>query len=45
MKKILIALSVIVLAAGCRSVAPEMDSSDFVSIGEEITDLILEIRY
>ena len=45
MKKILIALSVIVLAAGCRSVAPEMDSSDFVSIGEEIPDLILEIRY
>ena len=45
MKKILIALSVIVLAAGCRSVTPEMDSSDFVSIGEEIPDLILEIRY
>ena len=41
---IIAALAAALVSCGGK-IVPEMDSSDFVSIGEEIPDLILEIRY
>lgn len=39
-------LIICLVAISCsRKTAPEMDSSDFVSIGEAIPDVLLEIRY
>ena len=46
MKKILVSIALLSALVSCgRTVAPEMDSSDFTSIGEAIPDVILEIRY
>ena len=47
MKRLLIALSLLPLAAACshRATAPEQDRSDFVEIQQVIPSAILEIRY
>ena len=46
MKKLLLLAAVCAALVSCGGrTAPEMDSSDFVNIAEEIPDLILEIRY
>lgn len=46
MKKFLFVLAICIAVVSCgKKTAPEMDSSDFVSIGEVIPDVLLEIRY
>ena len=46
MKKILLLVALFAACVSCGNAGkPEMDSSDFVDISQEIPDLILEIRY